>query len=192
MVLGNFGALAAALFCGRGLVAMQAAEHPYWAFHLSAGASTNAPARPYNPYSYSAGVQYVLPWNRLRISHTPGDVLQEVFYMHAGWEADGRVSLGLPSNFDGLGFLLGARYDWSIGSTRMYADLGSGFVYLERRSEDLPGRFNFTPFLDVGFIISNGEHPITVGIRYMHLSNGGTVSPNPGQNQLMLDIGVRF
>ncbi|HRF60736.1 MAG TPA: acyloxyacyl hydrolase [Fimbriimonadaceae bacterium] len=70
-----------------------------------------------------------------------------------------------------------------------YVEAGWGLQYASALTIDLPSRLNSTPTLGFGFDL--GER-LRLGVRYLHISNAGTVGNNPGQNQLFVMVGYRF
>lgn len=73
-----------------------------------------------------------------------------------------------------------------------YADLGWGAQYANLITHDLDSHLNSTPMLGVGSRFPMGDRDFMIGLRYLHISNGGTYKPNRGQNQIYFMIGVRF
>jgi len=75
---------------------------------------------------------------------------------------------------------------WSL-----YADVGCGFI-VSTRSVPIDGsEFNFTPRLGIGasFEIAPRARVMT-GVRWFHISNANTSTPNPGRNSLELYAGL--
>lgn len=162
---------------------------PYtsWSFHVSGGTTLHTLGAATRANAL-AGIQFswVQP-HLFRAGRHKSTIVQELFYEHSQWR-----SKNSPSNYNGVGYLAGLRYDWGVGSYKVYTGFGSGFFYAPAPSEDLPARLNFSPYIDAGVVIPNGKHPVSLGLRFLHHSNGGTVSPNPGQNQLFFDVGIRL
>ena len=142
--------------------------------------------------NYLAGLSYVKPERFLKTGRKVGDLFQEVYYEHSVSKGGSGPRGNLPSDYEAVGYLFGDRQNWGIGRYGIYVDLGWGLQYNNHRTADLPSRLNSTPFLDVGFWIPNHRHPLLVGLRYLHSSNGGTVGSNTGQNQFFLDVGVKL
>jgi len=57
---------------------------------------------------------------------------------------------------------------------------------------DLTSKINSTPMLGIGISWDTGQGEGSLGIRFLHISNAGTVQPNQGQNQLFLVYTWRF
>lgn len=73
-----------------------------------------------------------------------------------------------------------------------YIEAGWGFQYADKLTIDLPSRWNSTPTLGAGIMLPLRDREIYIGIRWIHISNGGTVGNNPGQNQILGMVGFRF
>lgn len=137
-----------------------------------------------------AGLVYLKREPHFRTRHKHGDLLQEIYWEHS----HSRGASGAPPNTsEAIGYLFGARYEWLMMSRMcVYADLGLGLQYTNRRSVDLPSRLNSTPFIDAGLWLGKGPHQVRVGFRFLHISNAHQVGSNQGQNQLFLDVGMRL
>ncbi len=74
-----------------------------------------------------------------------------------------------------------------------YFEVGAGMLLT---SEDVPEKtfpFNFTPQAGFGFHIMTGtKQAFTVTLKYMHISNGGLDSPNPGINSVQMFVGYHW
>jgi hypothetical protein len=74
-----------------------------------------------------------------------------------------------------------------------YFEVGAGMLIT---SDDVPEQtfpFNFTPQAGFGFHILTGpKQAFTIGFRYMHISNGGLESPNPGINTIQVLAGYHW
>jgi hypothetical protein len=69
---------------------------------------------------------------------------------------------------------------------------GWGLQFADRASIDLDSKVNSTPMLEVGTTFPVGRSEILIGLRFLHVSNAGTVGDNNGSNQLFLTVGLRF
>jgi hypothetical protein len=89
---------------------------------------------------------------------------------------------------EAVGFLYYGRWFPKVGvsTTRPFFDLGWGFQYADRPTHDLPSEINSTPFGDLGIAVPCGKDQFMFSVRYLHISNGGFVEPNRGQNQFYL------
>ncbi len=91
------------------------------------------------------------------------------------------------------GFNVGARYwnhFWKGGNT--FVDMGWGLAYNNKSTRDLDTRLVSTPYLGIGAAFEIGSVPVISGIRWFHMSNGGTKGNNQGSNQIQYWVGVRF
>jgi hypothetical protein len=74
-----------------------------------------------------------------------------------------------------------------------YLECGAGLLFT---SSDVPqgtSSFNFTPQAGFGVqIFSRERRAIRVAARYMHISNGGLKSPNPGINSIQFVVGYEW
>lgn len=73
-----------------------------------------------------------------------------------------------------------------------YADLGFG-LYFVSPNFDVNSDVSTTPLLGLGLAFRSGQkNEWLVGLRYRHISNAGTRSPNNGQNGIWLTVQFRF
>lgn len=75
---------------------------------------------------------------------------------------------------------------------RFYVDLGEGLQIATRTTYDLPSEINSTPILDLGVAFRIGHEDGLFGVRFLHISNAGFVSPNRGQDEFFLTAGIQF
>jgi hypothetical protein len=74
-----------------------------------------------------------------------------------------------------------------------YAEIGAGTLFTSRDFPDPSYRFNFTPQAAVGFhVFTKSKQSFTFSFRFMHISNGGLASPNPGVNTLEMMGGYEW
>jgi hypothetical protein len=74
----------------------------------------------------------------------------------------------------------------------LYLDAGMG-LYYTHQSHDLNSNLLTSPTVDLGVAFRNGpKDEFLVGVRFRHVSNGGTNPPNAGQNGLFLTAEYRF
>ncbi|MGL1595030.1 acyloxyacyl hydrolase, partial [Vibrio parahaemolyticus] len=57
-------------------------------------------------------------------------------------------------------------------------------------SHDLPSVVNSTPTLGIGWFAWSGKKRLSIGVRYLHISNANTHRENAGQNQVLLYLSV--
>lgn len=141
-------------------------------------------------YNYGVGLQYFKPDPVFRFKRRRADLLQEIYVE----QSSSVTNAGKGRNvFQAVGYLFGPRYNWHWGHAwGGYLDLGLGLQLNNRRTDDIPSRLNTTPFAGLGFWIPTHSMPLTVGLRFLHVSNAHQVGANAGQNQFSLDVGVRF
>jgi lipid A 3-O-deacylase len=111
----------------------------------------------------------------------------EVFIHH--WRAGGRHS------YTQFGVLPTLRFKLSQGRSPWYIELGIGASFLDRRFEtaerEFSTRFNFYDVVGAGYVF--GEHrQHELGLRLVHVSNGGIRKPNPGEEFVQLRYLARF
>lgn len=71
-----------------------------------------------------------------------------------------------------------------------YLELNGGTLFT---TEDVPtgtSRINFTSGAALGFRFGGRAWSPSLAIRYMHISNAGLSSPNPGVNTVQLTVGI--
>jgi len=75
---------------------------------------------------------------------------------------------------------------WSL-----YADAGCGVIYASNPVPFDGSRFNFTPRAGIGasFAITESAR-LMAGVRWFHVSNANTSTPNPGLNSLEIYAGI--
>jgi hypothetical protein len=74
----------------------------------------------------------------------------------------------------------------------VYADIGFGVQFVDRVTFDLQSTINTTPMLGFGGVFRAGKEEVLIGLRWLHVSNGGRVKPNRGDNILFFTFGIRF
>jgi lipid A 3-O-deacylase len=75
------------------------------------------------------------------------------------------------------------------GDVQPYLELNGGTLFT---SDDVPtgtSRVNFTSSAALGVHILR-QHAWTVEVRYMHISNAGLTTPNPGINTVQVRLGI--
>lgn len=86
---------------------------------------------------------------------------------------------------------LGLKWDFAArGSFEPYLELNGGTLFT---NEDVPtgtSAVNFTSAAAFGMHLLGDKHTFTVEVRYMHISNAGLASPNPGINTVQVRVGV--
>lgn len=92
----------------------------------------------------------------------------------------------------GVGFdPLGLKWNFERrGRISPYLELTGGTVFT---SHDVPTGTNTVNFMDqaaLGMHILGAKHNISVELRYMHISNAGLATPNPGVNTVQVRLGI--
>jgi lipid A 3-O-deacylase len=129
-------------------------------------------------------------WERLRrkaeiTGHT------ELFVNH--WRADALA--GGRNSYTQFGVMPVLRFNLSQGRSPWYLELGVGVSWMDRRFQtaerSFSTRFNFYDVLGAGYVFGERrQHEL--GLRVIHISNGGIKEPNPGQEFLQLRYLSRF
>lgn len=88
--------------------------------------------------------------------------------------------------------LLGRHYFRSGGRVRPLVTLGAGLLLSKERIPPGISRVNFTPQIGFGVLFVTRSCLYSLEARFHHLSNAGTVSPNPGINSAVVQFGVSF
>lgn len=166
-------------------------ESKYYGFHVGGGRTVvNFLGDTDLRRTYFAGVYLAKPEPHLRFARKRAHLVEELYYQRSS--SKGPIPYNPANKVDAIGALALARYEWVVGGTRLYGDVGIGVQYSSQRTYDLPSRLSSTPTFDLGVFIPAGKQELTLGLRFMHISNAGTAGSNGGQNQLFLDLGVRF
>ena len=71
-----------------------------------------------------------------------------------------------------------------------YIDLGGGVLFTNTQVPPGSSRINFTPSGAIGMHYLAGKLTWTADLRFMHISNAGLVTPNPGLNTVELRLGL--
>jgi Lipid A 3-O-deacylase (PagL) len=86
--------------------------------------------------------------------------------------------LGLKWNFDRRGRL------------SPYLELGGGVLFSNHNVPTYTNNVNFSPSAALGTHILGAKYNWNVELRYLHISNAGLVTPNPGLNTVQMRVGV--
>ncbi len=92
----------------------------------------------------------------------------------------------------GVGFdPLGLKWNFQRhGSISPYLELTGGALFT---NHDVPTGTNTVNFMDqaaLGMHILGAKHNVSLEVRYMHISNAGLATPNPGINTVQVRLGV--
>jgi len=86
--------------------------------------------------------------------------------------------LGLKWNFERRGRLL------------PYFELGGGVLFSNHDVPEYTNGVNFTPSAALGTHVLGAKYNWSVELRYLHISNAGLATPNPGLNTVEVRVGV--
>ncbi|HEX8173112.1 MAG TPA: acyloxyacyl hydrolase [Thermoanaerobaculia bacterium] len=74
---------------------------------------------------------------------------------------------------------------------RWFVEGSTGPMWAEKRVPASTSRFNFISQIGAGVVLRpHTAHPLTVGYRFIHISNGGYAPRNPGLNIFTIVAGV--
>jgi hypothetical protein len=83
-------------------------------------------------------------------------------------------------------------FKWALdthGSVVPYFELGGGTLFTNTKVPEGTSRINFTTTGAVGLHFLRSKYNISTELRFMHISNAGLSTPNPGINTIQLRIG---
>ena len=92
----------------------------------------------------------------------------------------------------GAGFNpLGLKWDFAArGRIEPYLELNGGTLFTNHEVPTGTSAVNFTDAAALGMHILGDKHAFSVEVRYMHISNAGLSSPNPGINTVQVRLGI--
>jgi hypothetical protein len=92
----------------------------------------------------------------------------------------------------GVGFNpLGLKWNFERrGRLSPYLELGGGVLFSNHNIPTYTNTVNFTPGAALGAHILGEKYNWSVEVRYLHISNAGLATPNPGLNTVQLRLGV--
>jgi lipid A 3-O-deacylase len=76
------------------------------------------------------------------------------------------------------------------GSIAPYVELSGGTLFTNQNVPDGTNTVNFTSSAAVGAHFLGDSHNWSVELRYMHISNAGLATPNPGLNTVQVRLGI--
>jgi hypothetical protein len=86
---------------------------------------------------------------------------------------------------------LGLKWDFvSHGRIAPYSELGGGTLFTTHNVPAGTSSVNFTSGAALGFHHLGDKMTWSLDVRYMHISNAGLTSPNPGINTVQVRLGV--
>ena len=74
-------------------------------------------------------------------------------------------------------------------SVAPYFEIGGGTLFTSTKVPEGTSRVNFTSSAALGLHFLRAKHNISAEVRYMHISNAGLASPNPGINTIQFRLG---
>jgi lipid A 3-O-deacylase len=83
-------------------------------------------------------------------------------------------------------------FKWALATRRSvvpYFEIGGGTLFTNTKVPEGTSRINFTTSGAVGLHFLGNKHNISAEVRYMHISNAGLATPNPGINTIQFRIG---
>jgi len=110
------------------------------------------------------------------------------------WRAD--AIGGGHDSFTQLVLLPSLRMRLARGASPWYLELGIGASWMDRLfvtpDKQFSTRWNFYDMMGVGHTLGGPDGRHEIGLRWVHVSNGGLKKPNPGQDFLQLRYVARF
>ncbi len=83
-------------------------------------------------------------------------------------------------------------FKWALdthGSVVPYLELGGGTLFTNTKVPEGTSRINFTTSGAFGLHFLRSKYNISTEVRFMHISNAGLATPNPGINTIQFRIG---
>jgi hypothetical protein len=83
-------------------------------------------------------------------------------------------------------------FKWALAtrtSVVPYLELGGGTLFTNTKVPEGTSRINFTTSGAVGLHFLRSKYNISTELRFMHISNAGLATPNPGINTIQFRIG---
>jgi lipid A 3-O-deacylase len=92
----------------------------------------------------------------------------------------------------GVGFNpLGLKWNFERhGRLSPYLELGGGVLFTNHTVPTYTNDVNFTPSAAFGTHVLGATYNWSVELRYLHISNAGLATPNPGLNTVQVRLGV--
>ncbi len=94
------------------------------------------------------------------------------------------TTYGVGINPLGLKWIFATR-----GDAQPYLELGGGTLFTSHDVPNGTSKVNFTPSAAFGMHFL-GERAWSLEVRYLHISNAGLATPNPGINSVQVRVGV--
>jgi lipid A 3-O-deacylase len=83
-------------------------------------------------------------------------------------------------------------FKWALDTHRSvvpYFEIGGGTLFTNVKTPPGTSQINFTTSGAVGLHFLRSKYNVSTEIRFMHISNAGLASPNPGINTVQLRVG---
>jgi len=83
-------------------------------------------------------------------------------------------------------------FKWALDTRKSvvpYFEIGGGTLLTNTKVPEGTSRVNFTSSAALGLHFLRSKHNISAEVRYMHISNAGLATPNPGINTIQLRLG---
>jgi hypothetical protein len=83
-------------------------------------------------------------------------------------------------------------FKWALDTHRSvvpYFELGGGTLFTNTKVPEGTSRINFTSSGAVGLHFLGSKHNVSAEVRFMHISNAGLATPNPGINTTQFRVG---
>ncbi len=109
---------------------------------------------------------------RYLISDTLG---RDTSRLHGVWLSVGAIWIGRGETFKNL-----------------YLEIGTGLFFSNATSLDLNDKFNFANYIGFGTFLTGDPDSPRLGVRLVHISNGGVNPPNRGFNLIQVTFGIRI
>jgi hypothetical protein len=83
-------------------------------------------------------------------------------------------------------------FKWALDTRKRvvpYFEIGGGTLFTNTRVPEGTSHVNFTSSGALGLHFLRSKHSISAEVRYMHISNAGLATPNPGINTIQVRLG---
>ena len=83
-------------------------------------------------------------------------------------------------------------FKWALdthGSVVPYLELGGGTLFTNTKVPEGTSHINFTTSAALGLHFLRSKHNLSTEVRFMHISNAGLATPNPGINTIQFRLG---
>lgn len=83
-------------------------------------------------------------------------------------------------------------FKWMLdrpGNVAPYFEIGGGTLFTSTSVPAGTSRINFTTSAALGLHFLQSKHNLSAEVRYMHISNAGLATPNPGINTIQFRLG---